>query len=811
MPEVNSPQSLAGSPPSDFAPVGWRHWLRRNVVRICPKSGRFVGFRFKHKWLWILVGTAALVWFLVRVVPKPSRMSYPCQQWAAPAALGFVGWMLSLMGASAAWRSAGHQFRQRRFLAASSLAVIGLLGVLGSEMFLMRSAYAATGKGTMGEDYAAPGDGQRTGTFNLGSEVANAPVGVAKGIHPGRVAWIHDRNASSYNGSGYWWEDRFNDQARISSMLAQVVRSVSGQTTVAASWDRLFRHRNIANGRGDIGFAPTDRIVIKLNLNSGGGNSNRTDSSPHVTFALLDQLVNVVGVPPANITLYDALRGGISAVYNHCQPAFPQVKYNDWGGWAADQIGYSSSSITDPVARRLPQAVIEAHYMINLALLKRHCRVSDYFVDEDGQTAVTLCGKNHFGTIGAPWSLHVGIRDWFWGMQNYNPVVDLMGSRHLGGKTVLYLLDGLYTASIHDGEPLRWSSAPFNNDYPKSLFASQDPVAIDSVGLDFLRSEMSLVANADNYLHEAAARNGSNAAPSGTQYRPDGVVLGSLGVHEHWNNPTSKQYSRNLGNGAGIELAILHPTGTTVGITSPADNATVALGSGLTLVASPTTSGSTTITRIDFEVDGAVVATDASSAGGWTGHWTVTSGSPHGIVAVATDSSGEVVRSTRINVHLPLDPLLSGVARFDDGAGPWGGNQANDAAKAYDGSTATYYDCINADGGYTGIDLGPGSTARVTSIRFWARSQHSARMIGGIFEGSNDPTSGYSTLATVVAASDAAWTTLAVGGSTTFRYLRYRSPSNGFCNVAEIEFRGTANRQPQISTSGAVPETMVLP
>ncbi len=27
-----------------------------------------------------------------------------------------------------------------------------------------------------------------------------------------------------------------------------------------------------------------------------------------------------------------------------------------------------------------------------------------------------------------------------------------------------------------------------------------------------------------------------------------------LGVHEHWNNPDDKQYSRDLGTGKGIEL-----------------------------------------------------------------------------------------------------------------------------------------------------------------------------------------------------------------------------------------------------------------
>ena len=66
-----------------------------------------------------------------------------------------------------------------------------------------------------------------------------------------------------------------------------------------------------------------------------------------------------------------------------------------------------------------------------------------------------------------------------------------------------------------------------------------------------LASIAGLIANADNYLHEGSQ---ANDPPSGTFYRPngDGVRLASLGVHEHWNNATQKQYSRNLGTA--IEL-----------------------------------------------------------------------------------------------------------------------------------------------------------------------------------------------------------------------------------------------------------------
>ena len=57
----------------------------------------------------------------------------------------------------------------------------------------------------------------------------------------------------------------------------------------------------------------------------------------------------------------------------------------------------------------------------------------------------------------------------------------------------------------------------------------------------------------DDYLHQAAD---SANWPKGIIYDPDnsGKPISSLGVHEHWNNPVNKQYSRNLGKSYGIEL-----------------------------------------------------------------------------------------------------------------------------------------------------------------------------------------------------------------------------------------------------------------
>ena len=140
--------------------------------------------------------------------------------------------------------------------------------------------------------------------------------------------------------------------------------------------------------------------------------------------------------------------------------------------------------------------------------------------------------------------------------QAYTPLVDLIGSKHLGGKTVLFMIDGLYgIKDVNDdvtADSAHWTNL-FHGQWCASLFMSQDPVAIDSVGYDFLRSEFGnrLATDAKNngnkfamdaYLREAAL---ADNPPSGTIYQPDGTRLASLGTHEHWNNASSKQYSRN--------------------------------------------------------------------------------------------------------------------------------------------------------------------------------------------------------------------------------------------------------------------------
>jgi hypothetical protein len=146
----------------------------------------------------------------------------------------------------------------------------------------------------------------------------------------------------------------------------------------------------------------------------------------------------------------------------------------------------------------------------------------------------------------------------------YRVQVDLMAHSMLGGNTMLFLVDGLYSAieGWTGASPVRWEIAPFNGDFTNSIFRSLDPVAIESVCFDLLRTEYNGPevernrpnwAGVDDYLHQAAD---STNWPEGIVYDPDnnGDTFASLGVHEHWNNATDMKYSRDLGTDEGIEL-----------------------------------------------------------------------------------------------------------------------------------------------------------------------------------------------------------------------------------------------------------------
>ena len=242
-------------------------------------------------------------------------------------------------------------------------------------------------------------------------------------------------------------------------------------------------------------------------------------------------------VSGSNVTIYDASRAIADPLYNrihtNANPNFQSVRFvanttvNGRIGAVADPaypVHFANPSVApaNNATAYLPTCVTEAKYLIDMALLSAH-----------SMYGVTACGKNWFGSI--CWRTNANYFPWNGGwtpsplhnfglrnnaMATYNPIVDLMGHPQLGGKTLLFLVDGLYGSDNAITTVLRFRS--FGTNWTASVLASQDPVAIDSVVVDILRNEPLMANNitgqgVDNYLHEGAQ---AGSPPSGSFYDP---------------------------------------------------------------------------------------------------------------------------------------------------------------------------------------------------------------------------------------------------------------------------------------------------
>lgn len=519
-------------------------------------------------WVLPVIGFFALLWFLLRVIPKPSRASYPCQRAAFPLASAFVIWLMGLVAMAVGIRVGRRSLAESRwFLAMACLGAI-LIGYA-----LMQTGFP--GRARAGFDPI---------------DEANRPIGLARGIYPGRVVWVHNPDATEWDPSLNndpvlrYWDDVHTSATVVQRMMKDGVCKLAGIDDANAAWEALFQSFNRDYGRGDVGYIEGQTIAIKVNhveqrshagnSTGTGDNGNKADLTPAAVLALLDQLVNHAGVPEQMITVADPSRFIADKEFDRCHAAFPGVRFQDSrffntslnpGTAGRELVSYTSTAVlhysaTNPVTQaeipsnKLPTCFYDADYLINLGVLKGH-----------PQAGATLSGKNWYGALDrAPNGPHhdIGWMESRPDYGSYRSMVDMMGHRELGGKTMLNILDGLWGFDRHGtgSAPIQWQMDPFNGDYPSSLLLSQDPVAIDSVGLDFLRAEFAdnmggtaITGAIDDYMHEAAM---ADSPPSGTVYDPegDGTTLASLGVHEHWNDPVERLYTRNLNKGSGIEL-----------------------------------------------------------------------------------------------------------------------------------------------------------------------------------------------------------------------------------------------------------------
>ncbi len=68
-----------------------------------------------------------------------------------------------------------------------------------------------------------------------------SPLGVPRGVVPGRVTWAHDPAAVAWDGTGSWWTDAHNDQTVIDRMVSRSICRLTNQKSDAQAWRDLHR------------------------------------------------------------------------------------------------------------------------------------------------------------------------------------------------------------------------------------------------------------------------------------------------------------------------------------------------------------------------------------------------------------------------------------------------------------------------------------------------------------------------------------------------------------------------------------------
>jgi hypothetical protein len=485
----------------------------------------------------------------------------------------FLIYLLGVGASVFSFRKFKHALRQSRYLAGT--AFLGL-SVLAFAFILVHEIIPAQ------NDALVRALDVTDLTFPVES---NQPVGVARGLHPGRVVWVHDTRATNEHyrtdgSTGFWYQDSNADEAIIKKMLETSLVNYAGTDSIEAAWDAIFRSFNSRHGRGDVAYTAGEKVAFKINLTNqslqwGGGNRySRMDATPQLLNAILDQLINVVGVAPEDITMGDPYREFRLEYKALVKNKYPGVNYVDGAGGsgvlqtlpsAEEELFFSDGQY----ASTLPQQYLDATYVINIPCLKTH--------NEGG---ITLIAKNHQGSFlelkdrekpqdQSAMAMHYSLPANSRGSGQYRHTVDYMGHEQTGGKALIYIIDGIWAGENWTGHISKFRSQPFDTDYCSSLLVGQDPVALESVGYDILFQEYLSDPAKENYpiaLKEEIADHllqcaSSEFWPEGYIYDPeyDGTPLESLGVFEHWNNPDDRQYSRNLGTGEGIELLYVNP------------------------------------------------------------------------------------------------------------------------------------------------------------------------------------------------------------------------------------------------------------
>src|SRR5512141_2401670 len=101
--------------------------MKERINLFMQKIKNLVGHSAWSRIVFIAVGISSTIWFLIRVIPKPQRATYPCMRAAAPFMSGFIVYILSLGGLTLLFKRTISKLKQAKYKAAIISVVLFVL------------------------------------------------------------------------------------------------------------------------------------------------------------------------------------------------------------------------------------------------------------------------------------------------------------------------------------------------------------------------------------------------------------------------------------------------------------------------------------------------------------------------------------------------------------------------------------------------------------------------------------------------------------------------------------------------------------
>lgn len=480
-----------------------------------------IPLKYKMRHLWhkiknnsIFIVLISFFWLVYKSGAKPSRIVYPCQRAAVTNLSMFA--LFAIGSPLCFYLKKIKVFLTQDFKLNKQPLFISIL------VFLL-------GFGLLATDYYQRGSvpSPTESEFKINSsfqsrsdQLEYATIPAAYDLpSPHRVVTVHNSNASTWKGEGN--PNNYMNQTEIDKMVDIGIMELTGTTSPEDGWRKI------------IPYSSEESVVIKVNFNNNaiwakGLSFNDDLNTDMLNYAAvvnsvirglksIDVPSNKIWITDPSRIIHDQFRERISDkgvqyyVNQNCE-AYIEGRPNVYAtGYVSDSSVYASTTTAYNEKIRPAQVFADATYIINMPQLKGH-----------GSTSVgrvTFSLKNNFGsvyyTVDAQGTAPAHKAEPFAKL-----IADINNNPVFREKTRLIVGDGIMgNPDANYAPPTLWSS--FGNNPPETLFFGVDPVATDSVMVDYIRKEV-----------------GSQATGLVQSYAADL----ELGVSESWNDQENYTY-----------------------------------------------------------------------------------------------------------------------------------------------------------------------------------------------------------------------------------------------------------------------------